>query len=342
MNPPAPESEAGDLSPAELQAAEWALRRQAPLERGDEAALQAWLRQSPDHGRLLAECEATSAQLDRLRRAAAPGGARRHLGLAAGIAALLAVSAAVHWSTRPDPLHYTATAATAVGKFKRVTLPDGSLLTLNTDSAVEVAFAPDARRVRLLRGEAYFKVAHAPERPFWVDAAQVRVKAVGTAFNVRYHPQKVEVTVTEGRVALDDAAGAALALAGRPGATGAAPAAPETITAGARATVALTATGAPADLPVSVAAVPVPTADSALAWQSGRLEFSETPLAEVVAEFNRYNRHRIVIEDPALATRTFGGAFACNGYASFIEVLERSFEVAAERRGDTTILRLRR
>lgn len=346
MNPPAPESEAGDLSPAELQAAEWALRRRSPLDRTDEAALQIWLRESPDHGRLLEECEATSSQLDRLRRSAPPaarsGGARRQLGLAAGLAALLTLSAALYWSTRPDPLHYTATTATAVGKFKRLTLPDGSLLTLNTDSAVEVAFEPHSRRVRLLRGEAYFKVAHAPERPFWVDAAQVRVKAVGTAFNVRYHPQKVEVTVTEGRVALDDAAGSALALAGRSAHAGAAPAGPETITAGARATVALTATGAPANLPVNVAPVPAPTADNALAWQSGRLEFSETPLAEVVAEFNRYNRHRIVIEDPTLATQTFGGAFACNGYASFVEVLERSFEVAAERRGDTTILRRRR
>jgi transmembrane sensor len=256
---------------------------------------------------------------------------------------LLLVSAAAFQAARPDPMHYTTTTATAVGKFKRVTLPDGSLLTLNTDSAVEVAFDPAARHVRLLRGEAYFKVAHAPERPFRVEAAQVHVQAVGTAFNVRYHAKKVEVTVTEGRVALNDATGFALTLASPAEELAAAPSPPaaETVAAGARATVALTVTGAPAMGPVNVSRLLAPAVDSALAWQSGRLEFSETPLAEVVSEFNRYNRHQIVIEDAELATQRFGGAFACNGYASFIEVLERSFSVVADRRGGSTVLRRR-
>jgi len=346
VNSSAPHHEADDLSPAELQAADWALRRRSALSPAAAAALQAWLDQSPLHGRLLEECEAASAQLDRLgpaRRTAAPRApARVAFRIAAGMAAVIALSATLFWTSRPDPLNYTAAAATTVGKFKRLTLPDGSRLTLNTDSAVEVSLEPQARRVRLVRGEAYFEVAAEPDRPFQVEAAQVRVRAVGTAFNVRYRPEKVEVTVTEGRIALDDAAGAALALAGPPlpGGTDAVP--PATIAAGVRATVALTASGAPAILPVNLAPVPVQTADNALAWQSGRLEFSETPLADVVAEFNRYNRHQIVIEDPSLATRTFGGAFACHGYASFIEVLERSFEVTAERRGNVTVLRHRR
>ena len=285
--------EAGDLSSAELQAAEWALRRRSRLSRKEQAELQTWLNQDPSHRSLLDECEATSAQLDRLRvahrsRPGQPLGQRRVLRIAAGIAALVLLSAAIFWGPQPDPLNFTKESATSVGKFKRMTLPDGTQLTLNTDSAVEIVFEPAARRVRLLKGEAYFKVAHAPERPFWVEAAQVHVKAVGTAFNVRYHSHKVEVTVTEGRVALNDTNGSSLALESQVSLNPAAlPAGPETIAAGARATVLLTEAGAPSKTPVAVAHVPAPSVDSALAWQSGRLEFSETPLAEVVSEFNR-------------------------------------------------------
>ena len=340
--------EAGDLSSAELQAAEWALRRRSRLGRKDQAELETWLNQDPSHRSLLDECEATSAQLDRLRvahrsRPGQPLGQRRVLRIAAGIAALVLLSAAIFWGPQPDPLNFTKESATSVGKFKRMTLPDGTQLTLNTDSAVEIVFEPAARRVRLLKGEAYFKVAHAPERPFWVEAAQVHVKAVGTAFNVRYHSHKVEVTVTEGRVALNDTNGSSLALESQVSLNPAAlPAGPETIAAGARATVLLTEAGAPSKTPVAVAHVPAPSVDSALAWQSGRLEFSETPLAEVVSEFNRYNRHRIVIEDPDLALQKFGGAFAFNGHASFIELLERNFNVISEQHGETTVLRRRR
>lgn len=340
--------EAGDLSPAELQAAEWAWRRRSPLSREDQSELQAWFDQDPSHRGLLDECEATSLQLDRLRiPRSAPSKqpmARRHvLSIAAGIAAVVIFSAAIFWGPKPDPLNFTKESATSVGKFKRMTLPDGTHLSLNTDSSVEIVFEPAVRRVRLLKGEAFFKVAHAPSRPFLVEAAQVHVKAVGTAFNVRFASHKVEVMVTEGRVALNDTNGASLTL--RPQAGDASPSTShegmETIAAGARATVLLTETGAPSRIPVAVTQVSPPSAESALAWQSGRLEFSETPLAEVVSEFNRYNRHRIVIEDPDLAIQKFGGAFAFNGYASFVELLERNFNVIAEKRGETTVLRRR-
>jgi transmembrane sensor len=79
--------------------------------------------------------------------------------------------------------------------------------------------------------------------------------------------------------------------------------------------------------------------DSALAWQTNRLEFADTPLSEVVAEFNRYNRHQLIIADPLLSGEVFGGTFAPSGYDSLVEVLEQSFGVVAERHAGKTILR---
>jgi transmembrane sensor len=86
-----------------------------------------------------------------------------------------------------------------------VTLPDGSVLQLNTDSVVETAYSPTERRVRLKKGEAFFSVAKNPQRPFWVDVGAVSVRAVGTAFNVRFRPEAVEVLVKEGKVSVNQA-----------------------------------------------------------------------------------------------------------------------------------------
>src|SRR5581483_9214616 len=89
---------------------------------------------------------------------------------------------------------------TAAGGYERQTLADGSVVELNGNTQVQVAYSPAERRVRLVQGEAHFTVAKNKRRPFWVEAQGVSVRAVGTAFNVRLDPQRVDVLVTEGRV----------------------------------------------------------------------------------------------------------------------------------------------
>jgi transmembrane sensor len=89
---------------------------------------------------------------------------------------------------------------TAIGEQAAVGLPDGSSFDLNTNSRVWVDYSKRARVVYLERGEAFFKVAHDPLRPFWVHAGDRRVRAVGTAFNVYLRPRGAEVTVREGTV----------------------------------------------------------------------------------------------------------------------------------------------
>jgi transmembrane sensor len=76
-----------------------------------------------------------------------------------------------------------------------------------------------------------------------------------------------------------------------------------------------------------------------LAWQTRRLDFDATPLAEMVAEFNRYNRHKLVVADPRLNAQRFGGSFPAGDAETFVRMLETNFNVVAERRGEETWLR---
>ena len=79
-------------------------------------------------------------------------------------------------------------------------LSDGSEMDLNRGSEVEVHYSSEKRLIKLLAGEVYFKVAKNPDRPFVVEVNGTEVSALGTAFNIRYQRDTVEVVVTEGRV----------------------------------------------------------------------------------------------------------------------------------------------
>ena len=117
----------------------------------------------------------------------------------AGLAAALAFGSFLGWHALRPPatIHYTTT----VAGYERARLDDGSTLELNAASAARVQFTAAERRVELTNGEAHFAVAHDTARPFIVNAGGIAVRAVGTAFNVRYTDAgAIEVTVTEGKV----------------------------------------------------------------------------------------------------------------------------------------------
>lgn len=327
-----------DLDPAELAAAEWLLRREQGLSAEDERSFAAWLAADPRHARLFAKQEQTWAILGAVPArdypAAVPprGGLLRWGWVAAGLAAALALGF-VLWPAGPAP--HSQVAATDTAGFRRLDLPDGSTVTLNAASEVEVAYTARERGVRLRRGEASFAVARDPARPFVVAAGGVAVRAVGTAFNVRLQAATVEVLVTEGRVRVDDAArGQSLLQAAATAQPGT-----EILEAGQKVVIALDA-GTALPAPAPVAAVSPDELGRATAWPARNLYFSGETLAEVVAEFNRHNRHRLVIADPRLAAQRFGGKFPADDHAGFVRALEANFGVEAERRADETLLRL--
>jgi len=200
---------------------------------------------------------------------------------------------------------------TALGEQRSVLLADGSRVTLNTDSTIEVNLQRARREVRLMHGEALFEVAHDPVRPFVVRAGNALLKDMGTLFNVDMRSNGTSVTVVEGRVAVDS---------GRPGKNAGAQAAhggPVTLEAlvlGANDRVVITPAGLGAPQHgVNVAPI--------VAWTQRQLMFEHRPLSEVAEEFNRYNRDRIDIDSAELKRQEVTGVFEANDPASFVAFL---------------------
>ena len=212
------------------------------------------------------------------------------------------------------------TLTTQVGGFARARLTDGSTVELNTGTRLKVQMDDESRRVELVAGEATFSVAHEPDRPFIVNAGEATVRAVGTRFNVRRRAESVDVLVTEGKVRV-----ARARYPDGPEASNSA-----WVSAGESALIAATH--------IERAPVTPALADRALAWHHGSLEFESNTLAEIVAEFNRYNERRIVIDDPDLATMQIGGRFSATNPDGFVHVLT-DFGIRADMTDSEIVLR---
>ncbi|HVY79756.1 MAG TPA: FecR domain-containing protein [Steroidobacteraceae bacterium] len=241
---------------------------------------------------------------------------------AAGLAVIVVVASFwFGWFGLPRTAwqHYS----TDFGGFEKIVLDDGSVVHLNTNSVMRVRFTSEHRQVVLDRGEALFKVAHEAARPFDVKAGGTTVRAVGTEFSVRVREahenggghKDVEVMVKEGRVAIDPGSTSA-----RDDATDHAAPMP-TLSAGETVTISAQR--------VHVEKVAEAEVSKKLAWIEGRLWFERQRLADVVAEFNRYNRRQMHIVDPAIADLRIGGGFEATDQESFIAALERTLDVRA-------------
>ena len=237
----------------------------------------------------------------------------------AGVAAALTFGSFVGWRALQPPreIHFTTT----VAGYERARLDDGSTLELNAASAVRVQFTAAERHVKLESGEAHFAVAHDTARPFIVSAGGIAVRAVGTAFNVRYATGgDIEVTVTEGKVRIGQSGPASAAAESAP-----------LVSAGQRIVLPHHAP------PPTVEHVDPATLRAALAWQSRLADFAEAPLADVIARFNARSRIQLLIADETLADRRIGGTFALDEAEAFVRLLERDGEIIGERRGETEI-----
>jgi len=92
------------------------------------------------------------------------------------------------------------------GKSSEVILPDGTKVCLNAGSRLVYPdnFAGKTREV-LLAGEAYFEVSHDPNHPFVVQVSDLRIKVLGTKFNISAYPTDlvIETVLAEGKVTLE-------------------------------------------------------------------------------------------------------------------------------------------
>lgn len=346
-NPPLPHP---DPERVEAEAAVWLSLRDRGMSESETGDFMRWLQQDARHAEafnaldrvwrdfnrasVIRPVGAAEPDIELLAPRIRPSPRRRPM-LVGALAAAAAIALA--WTGFQVLAGPRPTAETTVGAFQRLELADGSIVQLNTDSAVNVRYTEAERRVELLRGEAHFTVARNPARPFTVAAGRVAVRAVGTAFNVRLRPEAVEVLVTEGRVQVNDAVRGDSLLGRTPENE------PALLAQFEKAVIPIVAEQAVSPAVTAVVEpVSAPVIERTLAWQERRLEFEATPLAEVVAEFNRYNRHQLVIADPRLAGKQFGGAFRADGHEAFVGLLESNFDITAEREDGRTVLRSRR
>lgn len=246
----------------------------------DIAALRHWLEADPRHRVAFDEARTTWQMTEALAEHFAHGGDRadvlpfdrapRRRRVIAGLSAVAALAALAAGlmllAVFADDLILRATAdfRTAVGATRALVLADGSRVTLNTDSAIAVDFAPDVRRVTLLRGEALFEVEADKTRPFRVAALGGATQAVGTAFTVRKDAGQVSVAVSEGTVQLTSPAGTAEGIF---------------LTAGKRGGYA--EGGSPAGTGTFAA-------QSIAPWRSGRIVLEGVPFDAAVEELDRY------------------------------------------------------
>jgi transmembrane sensor len=324
-------------------AADWFVASRAVLTADERDGLATWLKASPVHveeylaleiiGRDLRKaCEASRYSIDEIlaramREEDTPGGRfwqrlteglrtawpRWQAAMAMAALGVVTLGLLVLWNMRPIA-HVAAPAAvtelhfeTRHGEQQTHRLADGSILHLNTDSAVTVRYGDDERLVVLTSGEAEFEVAHAPERPFRVFAGRAEIVDLGTTFDVRLQDKSTLVTVVEGRI------GVALSASAESGSSTQGyttqlvqvnPGQQVTVTAG--------------DWPAAPVTV---DAQRTTSWLHRQIMFQNEPLEHVASEFNRYAPKPIEIATPALRNLQVSGVFATDNTSAFIAFL---------------------
>ena len=323
-------------------AAQWVLRRDRGLTAAEQDEFSQWLAADPRHGEALAEHRWGWDELDRLTGLQTSLGAvpdpdlfappaRVRVSRRSWVAGMFALGAAAalvfvwlnYRTEKTAPI--TAADFALAAPCERRTLGDGSIVALNRGAVVEIAETAFERRVILVRGEASFTVAKDPTRPFIVSVGGVEVRAVGTAFNVRRDTADVEVIVTEGTVQVSPPAGSAAAA--------------PFIKASQRVVVPIekTVVGTPS----SVTTLAQDALEARLAWHPQLLDFTDAPLADIVAAFNRRNPVRIVVADAALAKMRLSATFRSDNVDGFVRLMEANFAIKAEWR-DSREIALRR
>jgi len=188
---------------------------------------------------------------------------------------------------------WQADAVTATGEQRRIVLSDGSAVTLKTDTVLAFNTTAERRGVKILSGEAYFEVQPDKTRPFIVETKQGTARVVGTRFSVKTG-DATQVDVESGIVV----------CAGQEGDS-------RQLTAGQHVSIASQGVAAVADINIG----------RAFAWLNGRLIFQDQPLAEVIAELDRYHPGAIVITDAKLAQTRVTGNYKLEDTAAIIRAL---------------------
>lgn len=257
----------------------------------DWAAFRSWRRQSADHEAAALEAEMLWSDASELHRDPATGlvrpgrgrGGASRRAVIGGIAVLAGAGAAGMWMNTTGRL-WRADHATGVAQTRIIDLDDGSRVTLNAMSAIDIDYGPRLRRIVLVGGEAFFEVHSNRARPFVVDIGASRVEALGTAFNVNANlpGDSVAVAVTQHSVRVDARMAQAPASASGDG-----------IVVSEGEQVVISPDG-------RLGSIVRQETSAATAWRSGMYVAEDKRLDEVIAAFNAYHDGWIVLRGGAV------------------------------------------
>lgn len=276
-----------------------------------------------------AAVERWSCSIERIRSTLA---ARRfRYAAAAAVIAVIATPVVLALvSERQQPVAVSepiiATYSTETAQTVTVTLDDGTKATLGPSTEIEAALSDDARRVVLKSGAALFEVSHDEARPFSVRAGDLTAKALGTAFDVRNNGGVMRIAVAEGEVEVSYPVvlfGWQTPLKTR-----------EKLEVGQQ--IAATAD----DGLRSIQSIPV---DQVGAWRDDWLVYDDATLSELIADANRYDGRRILLEDGSrtLEELTMTGSFSGANVDALLSMLPQSFPVTVDRSSaDRVLIRL--
>ncbi|WP_218311725.1 FecR family protein [Alteromonas antoniana] len=330
------------------QACLWISRLDRGLSEEEKAELNAWLRDSNSHREALMEYASLWDDMSALNELSGlfprkqvkqdSGRVKRLVNqarwsVAAGFL-LMAIAAGVivdrTWFSAPVEVASTSQkVVTGIGEQKSLTLTDGSVVHLNTNSIVTVTLSDEAREIVLLKGEAHFTVAHDKTRPFIVTAGNNTVTAVGTAFNMQYvNDNAFELVVTEGRVLVKDR----FAITNNNQSLfNSEPVSGEGL---------LMFSGEKATIRGDVEDKENLSQDDIeddLAWQKGMIVFKGEPLEQALAEIGRYTQLRFSISDERLRQRRVAGYFKVGDIDGLLNALKNSFNIEHTKLNETTI-----
>ncbi len=290
------------------EAAVWLFRLSQPDVSGVERAAWArWRARSAEHQRAWQLAESLGRQFDDV-----PSGigmsvlerGRRGVSRRAALKALswVLMAGSAGWLTSELPWNvWRSDLRTATGEQRNVTLPDGTRVTLNTASAINVAFDPQQRLVRLVAGEVLISTAPDPStsaRPFWVQTAQGSLRALGTRFDVRVDEARTSVAVLEGAV--------------------------QVMPAGLSRTRLIVPAGQRTAFTASAIAGLLPASDKSALWSQGILFADHMRLADFLAELGRY-RQGVIHCDPLVADLRVSGSFQLDNTDRVLALLADTF-----------------
>jgi transmembrane sensor len=324
-----------DREPTPRTAEGWVTREHSGrMTAGDRRALIEWLAQSPENTRDytradvvwrmcggLSSMPEVQAELEDIRRSvtvpeALPppekGTPRRHWLWLIALSLPLAAAVVIWYARTPS-----TELVTAPGEQRSVTLADGSLVAMNTDTRLRVELGRRSRLVTVENGEALFQITPDGDRPFTVRARQAMLRAVGTRFDVMVESKQVTVAVLDGEVEVSrrnepEAArtivhqGEAVALSG--------------------------------DGELTRADPLLASADRIRAWRAGKLDFDDWPLERVVRDHNRYAVKPIRVADASLQRLHVSGVFRIGDTTALLDAMRELTPLAVRDEGDEFVL----